>query len=329
MPRPGRTFYDGAVYHVYNRLARGEQAFGEEGVAQAFVELLREVMYRDQVRVFAWALMPNHYHLAVQSGGISLDRPMRSLQQRTTRRYNAQQRVFGPLWQGRYRAILVKDQRYLDQLLVYIHLNPVVCGMVDDPADYHWSGHRALIGKAKNPIVAVDEVLRLFGKTRRSARSAYTRAMRGVREEEWVGEEPGAIPWWRLGRPLRSELEDPEESGKDKREQGCKRQDRERPELTVEDFLQTGAEILGIELDELAGRGRPSRVTRAREVLAVTGVERYGLRVKDLAESLKKHPVTVTGWVMKGAKLRQVDRDAYDRIEALDQAMISASVPED
>jgi len=61
MPRPGRTFFDGAVYHVYNRLARGEQAFGEEGVAQAFVELLREVMSRDQVRVFAWALMPNHY----------------------------------------------------------------------------------------------------------------------------------------------------------------------------------------------------------------------------------------------------------------------------
>ncbi len=106
---------------------------------------------------------------------------MRSLQQRITRRYNAQQKVFGPLWQERYRAILVKDQRYLDQLLVYIHLIPVVCGMVDDPADYQWSGHRALIGKAKNPIIAVDEVLRLFGKTRRSARSAYARAMRGVR----------------------------------------------------------------------------------------------------------------------------------------------------
>lgn len=325
MPRPGRIFFDGAVYHVYNRLARGERAFGDEAVARAFVELLREVMSRDEVRVFAWVLMPNHYHLAVQTGGISLDRPMRSLQQRTTRRYNVQQRVFGPLWQGRYRAKLVKDQRYLDQLLVYIHLNPVVCGMVDDPAGYRWSGHRALIGKLKNPVVDVDEVLRLFGKTRRSARSAYARAMRGMREEEWIGERPGALPWWRLGRPPRRELEDPEISGRDQRKEDGDRQDRDRPDLTVEEFLQIGAEILGVEVDELAGRGRSTRVTRARELLAVTGVERYGLRVKDLAEHLKKHPVTATGWVMRGVKRRHEDREASDRIERLDQALISAS----
>ena len=57
MPRAARMFFDGAIYHVYNRLARGERASADEGVAQAFVDLLREAMERDQVRVFAWALM--------------------------------------------------------------------------------------------------------------------------------------------------------------------------------------------------------------------------------------------------------------------------------
>ena len=58
----------------------------------------------------------------------------------------------------------------------------------------------------------------------------------------------------------------------------------------------------------------------------MTGVERYGLRVKDLAENLKKHPVTVTRWVMKEVRVRQEDRETYDRIEALDQAIICASM---
>lgn len=328
MPRAGRVFFDGAVYHVYNRLARGERAFAEQAIAERFVELLREVMSRDEVRVFAWALMPNHYHLALQVGGIPLDRPMRSLQQRTTRRYNAQQRVFGPLWQGRYKAKLVTDQRHLNQLLVYIHLNPVGCGLVDDPADYRWSGHRELIRKTKDSVCDADEVLRLFGKTRRSARAAYARTVRGARDEEWIGEEPGSLPWWRLGRPPKSELEDPEVSGTKTRRIDADRQMQERPDLTAEEFLQRGAEILGVSFDDLAGRSRSPQIARVREMLAVVGVERYGLLVKDLAAQLDKHHVTASGWVMRGVKRRHEDPATKKEIDRLDQALISGSSPQ-
>ena len=57
---------------------------------------------------------------------------MWSLQQRVTRGVNARRRVYGPLWQGRYKAKLVEEQRDLDRLLTYIHLNPVVAGLVED-----------------------------------------------------------------------------------------------------------------------------------------------------------------------------------------------------
>jgi len=109
-----------------------------------------------------------------------LHQPIKTLQQKVTRAVNLRQGVFGPLWQGRYKAKLVKDQRYLDQLLIYIHLNPVSAGIVDDPAEYRWSGHREIIGEVKKPIVDVDEALRVFGKTRRSARKAYVRQVWGL-----------------------------------------------------------------------------------------------------------------------------------------------------
>lgn len=61
MPRTKRVFFDGAVYHVYNRLARGERVFTSDDMASKFAELVREVTIRDGVRVFAWAVLPNHY----------------------------------------------------------------------------------------------------------------------------------------------------------------------------------------------------------------------------------------------------------------------------
>ena len=67
--------------------------------------------------------------------------------------------MFGPLWQGRYRARIVDDERSLCRLLAYIHLNPVSAGVVADPADYGWSGHRDLIGRSHKPLVDVDEFL--------------------------------------------------------------------------------------------------------------------------------------------------------------------------
>lgn len=321
MPRPQRVFFDGAIYHVYNRLARGERMFAEEGEAERFGELLREVMVRDGVTVFAWVLMPNHYHLALRTGAASVDRPIKSLQQRTTRGHNARCGRCGPLWQGRYRAKLVEDQRYLDQLAVYIHLNPVAAGMVDDPAEHPWSGHAEILGKRKDTIVDVDEVLRLFGTTRRGARTAYARALRGARDTEWIGEGPGRLPWWRLGRPPKSEQEDPEGSGRAARREAEERRMRERSGMGVEELLRRGAEALDVEVEDLASRSRASALVRARELLAVVGVERYGVRVKDLAEALGKHPVTATTWVMRGTARRTNDSETSALIEELDRAI--------
>ena len=321
MPRPQRVFFDGAVYHVYNRIARGERVLGVEEGAAHLVALLKEATRRDQDTVLAWCVMANHYHLAVQTGPISLDRTMRSVQQRFTRRWNARNRVFGPLWQGRYRAKLIEDQRYLDRLVVYIHLNPVAAGIVDDPAEYPWSGHGELLGRGKDPLVEVDEVLRLFGGSRRTARARYVRALRGALTEQWIGESPGRLPWWRLGRPPANEDEDPEESGRSRRAEDAVRRAREPRDLGVDEFLERGARWLGVELDDLRGRGRGDETVCARELLASVGAERFGLRVKVIAEALGKHPATASGWVMRGIRRRQEDGDYRARYEGLEREL--------
>jgi len=93
MPRPARVHVEGGIYHVYNRLGRGERVFDREQHAEVFVSLLRDLAQRDGLTVYAWCLMSNHYHLAVRTGVISLDRPLRSLQQRLARDVNLRRRV--------------------------------------------------------------------------------------------------------------------------------------------------------------------------------------------------------------------------------------------
>lgn len=329
MPRAKRVFFDGAVYHVYNRLARGERVFASSGHASKFAELLRDVTIRDGVTIFAWAVLPNHFHVALRVGVVPLARSMKTLQWRMTRLVNWEAGVFGPLWQGRYQAKLVEDQRYLDQLLAYIHLNPVTAGLAEDPEKYRWSGHRDILGLRTKPIADVDEVLRVFGETRRTALAAYRQVVQVARDEAWVGANPGNLPWWRLGRPRRAEAEDPEMTGKEKRKEDVLRQTQDRPELEVEVFVERTAAAIGVGLDALQGRGKGYELSRARELLATLGVERYGLRVKDVAELLNKHPVTVTGWVMRGVRRRVDEPETAARIEALDRALCEREISED
>ena len=197
MPRAGRTFEEGRIYHVYNRVGGGWMVFEDEKLCERFVEIFRQVVVRDEGTSLGWCLLGNHYHLILRQGPVPLSRSLKTLQQGVTRARNLRDRTFGPLWQGRFNAKEVTDDRYLMQLVAYIHLNPVTAGLVHDPDQYRWSGHREIIGRRRNPIVAVDDVLLLFGQTRRRALRRYRAAMSAVEGEDWGSRGPGALPWWR------------------------------------------------------------------------------------------------------------------------------------
>jgi REP element-mobilizing transposase RayT len=88
MPRRPRVFLDGLTYHVYNRVARGEAPFKLDDEAERFWHLLHEVNRRDGLSVYAWCIMPNHYHLAVRTASVPLWRSTRFLQHRHARDFN-------------------------------------------------------------------------------------------------------------------------------------------------------------------------------------------------------------------------------------------------
>jgi len=327
MPRAKRVLVPGAVYHIYNRVGRGEHLFQDEGEAGRLLARIGETKTRDGFVVMAYCVMSNHYHLAVRMGHVPLSRSMRTIHQRYTQSYNGRHHHLGPLWQGRYKAKLVESVESLWRVIAYIHLHPVAAGIVEDPSEYRFSGHRELVGRRRRRgLVDIDETLAVYGETRRRALRAYRAALRDTGNEEWLWEGPGYLPWWRLGRP-KSKVFGEELKLDESRPRigaGGISTDLERPEIGIEAFLVHGAAVLGTTVDALVGPSREARLAEAREILTIVGVERYGFLVKSMAAAFNRYGETASRWISRGTRRRQEDEEYRNRLEEVDRAIASA-----
>ena len=315
MPRSLRVFVEGGLYHVYNRFARGESVFADPEEAIEFVELLREVKRRDGLTIFAWALLSNHYHIALRTSAIPLSRTMQYLQGTYSRRFNQRWKRTGPLWQSRYQARVIDDQESFDRVMVYVHLNPVRAGLTDDPSEYVFCGHRELMGKVKDPLVDVDQALIGFGETLKQARRQYsTRVRAGIDEDEFDA-SPG-----RLSELLRRDrkLDAPEAVFVDElgRSTGL-----ERPAIDGARYLREACAALEVEPERLASSRRDRETAALRKLVAAVGIERWGQRAGELARLLDKHTVAVSRWVSDAARKRQTSPAYEKRLLWLDEQL--------
>jgi REP element-mobilizing transposase RayT len=307
MPRAPRIFVEGATYHVYARTARAEPVFAAEAEVRELLELVRDLKRRDELTILAWCVLPSCYHLALRSAAVPLWRTMRLLQSRFSTSYNRRRGVHGPLWQDRYRARLVAGGARLDRVIAYIHLSPVVAGVARDPADYPWSGHRELIGEVAEPIADVGAALAVFGEPIADARRSYATALAETAGAPWLERAPGALPWWtgrrsdRGGTPTFSRASAAGASTSP-----------ERPRLSAADLVTLAATATGTAGSELRSPRSGARLTRRRELIALVGVELFGVRVNDLARELGRDPSSVSRWIT-AAGARRADDPAYRR----------------
>ena len=147
MPRPLRIEFENAWHHVMNRGANQQAIFKSISHRNLFYTLLSEVADRFKLEIHAFCLMNNHYHLLVRTPLANLARTMQHLDGIYTQRFNKLTHRDGPLFRGRYKAILVDSDQYLLQVSRYIHLNPVAAKICTDPREYKWSSYRSFIDK--------------------------------------------------------------------------------------------------------------------------------------------------------------------------------------
>ena len=149
MSRPLRIEFPNAWYHVMNRGRRAENIFIDQNDFKAFLDLLKETADTWNIKVAAYCLISNHYHILLQTPEANISRSMRHLNGVYTQRFNRRHKVDGPLFKGRYKSIVVGADQYLLQLVRYIHKNPVKAGLVEKPDQYTWSSHKGYLSVAR------------------------------------------------------------------------------------------------------------------------------------------------------------------------------------
>lgn len=175
MPRPPRLHVPGGVYHVILRGNHRQAIFTQPADRQMLDALVAETLERFDARAHAYCWMTNHMHLALQVADAPLGPIVRRIAGVYARRIQQRLPTTGHLFERRYRSVLVDADTHLLRLVRYIHLNPLRAGLVADPADYPWSGHRAYLGLAAVPWLTTEFTMRLLGTNRSSARRAYAR----------------------------------------------------------------------------------------------------------------------------------------------------------
>jgi len=182
MPRLPRIDIPDAFYHVMARGIERRAIFLTDGDRRDFVERLSMVVQASQARVYAWALMTNHFHLFLRRGGAPLSTLMRRLMTGYAITFNRSHQRVGHLFANRYKAILCEKEPYFLELIRYVHLNPLRAGLVKDLEElgsYPWSGHAALVGARPASFEAVGEVLENFGPQPHGARRELLAFMAG------------------------------------------------------------------------------------------------------------------------------------------------------
>lgn len=154
MPRKPRILADGHIYHVLNRGNDKKKIFHTNGDYAIFINLIERAKGLFPVKIYAYCLMPNHYHFVMSSDkAINISKFVHWLATSHAHRYHKYYGTTGHIWEGRYKSFMVQQDSYLLMVLRYVEANPVRGGLVISAKDWEWSSLRQRIKLSDKSII--------------------------------------------------------------------------------------------------------------------------------------------------------------------------------
>lgn len=332
MSREKRIDYPSALHHVMIHGVAGQRMVRGDGDCEILLATLGGAMAESGATCVAWAILHTHMHLLMRTGSEPLSRIMQRWLTRYAETFNLRHSRMGHVFQGRYKAILVEEERYLLEVVRYIHLNPLRAGMVRTVkalATFPWTGHPEILGIRSRKWQDTRPILSRFGQSDRDARRRYCAyleeglekvpAIDGVlnrlRGAPWRGgrrTQIGGARDWRqsdariLGQPgfVRQAMGKVREADRRHRQSGRR--------ISPADVLRRAAEIAGVSPGALRHLDRRRPVALARALASKWLVEDLGVHGIVVAALLHISPSGVTRAVARGRKIVKARRLALD-----------------
>jgi len=308
MPRTARLDAPGVLHHVMIRGIERRKIFRNDKDRQDFIERLEVLCPLTQTSCYAWAFLSNHAHFLFRTGTAPLSTLMRRLLTGYVIGFNRRHRRHGQLFQNRYKSIVCQEDIYLQELVRYIHLNPIRAGIVrtlEELKNYKYCGHSALMGRTKRNWQDTDYVLGYFGKRKPHARRQYETFVKqgltqGRRRELTGGGLIRSLGGWTQARErlkgLDHVMSDERILGDSdfvdsvisrSEEQYERRYKLKRQGFDLDRIAGRVAEVFDIDPDEVFSRGRQDKKVKARSLLCFWAARELGMSHTALAEKLE------------------------------------------
>ncbi|MGA8180981.1 MAG: transposase [Desulfobacterales bacterium] len=322
MPRLARLDAPGVLHHVMGRGIERKKIFLNDTDRNDFIGRLSGLAKDEAMEIYAWVLMPNHFHLLCKTKNIPLASSMRKILTGYVVNFNKRHRRYGHLFQNRYKSIVCQEDLYLKELVRYIHLNQLRAGLVKDLKELNrnpWSGHSALVGRVKREWQNTKYVLSSFGTSKNSKKNYLQYVKKGVsqghRPELVGGGLIRSMGGWSavLASRKRSEQQVADQrilgdgdfveqviSGLDDLVKKNLRLSGRR--IDIEVLAGKVSEKYNISIGELRSGGRRREVVKARRAMSWIGVRELGYSGADVARYLGVTNSCVTRMISTGKK---------------------------
>jgi putative transposase len=322
MPRLSRLDAHGVLHHVMGRGIERRKIFLSDRDRKDFIQRLSALVLDGAMEVYAWVLMPNHFHLLCKTKNLPLASSMRKLLTGYVVNFNKRHRRYGHLFQNRYKSIVCQEDAYLKELVRYIHLNPLRAGLVSDFMAlnrFPWSGHSALAGELEREWQDIGYVLSFFGRPENAIKNYLQYVEQGIgqgsRPELVGGGLIRSMGGW--SEVLSSRRRDQKQAadqrilgdgafveqivfGLDELVKKNLRVYGQRVDLSG--LAVKVAEKYGISIAELQSGGRRGALVRARNAMSWLGVRELGYSGADVARYLGVTNSCITRMIAKGEK---------------------------
>jgi putative transposase len=174
LARAPRDFHAGGIFHVYSRGSNRQAIFKFDSDRIDFLGCLERVVLRHELTCFAYCLMPNHFHLVVETPDERLSHAMKTLNGRYALRFNRRYGCDAHLFKNRLGAIRQKTEAQFFWSLRYTVRNPVDAGLCAEPGEWPWSSYLASAGVVPAPaFLGIRRLLACFSDTPESAMARY------------------------------------------------------------------------------------------------------------------------------------------------------------
>jgi putative transposase len=334
MPRVARLDTPGLLHHVMIRGIERRKIFHDDQDRENFIERLSVLLPETKTACYGWSFLSNHAHFLLRSGPTGIAALMRRLLTGYAVSYNRRHKRHGPLFQNRYKSIVCQEDGYLQELVRYIHLNPLRAKMVDSLAEldrYAYCGHSALLGKRKRTWQDVDYILSFFGNTVGAARRGYASYVKegiplGRRPELVGGGLIRSLGGWDAVKQIRLTGQDRIKSDQrilgqsdfvgdvlsESQGQFSRKYRLKSLGYDFEKVVERVAILFQVEKEYVRGRGRQKERVRARDLLCYWAVVELGMPMVDLARKFEMTPAAISYAVQRGEKMAKEEGDQLE-----------------